>query len=79
LQDVYWGKKMFETYIVAEKNKTHVLCPKHFFGKVTIFDLIKRDNMLIFPNPFVVNNALPNIPIQPSKKQKKYVILFTLY
>jgi hypothetical protein len=34
------GKKMFETNIAAEKSKTRLVCPKHIFGKVTIFDII---------------------------------------
>ena len=70
---------MFETNTATEKNKRNIVCPKHIFGKVTIFDIIKRDNMPKFPNSFEINNSLPNIPIQPSKKQKKNVILFTLY
>ena len=69
---------MFQTNCAAEK-KIHIVFPKYFFDKFTIFDIIKGDNMLIFPDSFVVNIGLPNIPIPPSKKQKKNVILFTLH
>ena len=68
---------MFETNIVAEEIKAHIVRTKHFFGKVTIFDIIKRDNMLIFPNSFIVKNGLPNILIQPSKKTKEKCDFYT--
>jgi len=61
---------MLEINAAAEK-VTHCLSKTFFFDKVTIFDVIERDNMLVFPNSFAVNNGLPSIHIPPSKKTKE--------
>jgi hypothetical protein len=62
---------MFERNIAAEKGKTHLVCPRHIFGKVTILGIIKRDNMLILPNFFVVNNGLRTYPSNQVKNERK--------